>query len=141
MVVDREQIELIAPFSSDWHGFRNEEEEQLFYPFCLTEDFSEYQLIFFDWDWLRHRYNTDSIEGYYLNGHSIQALVQAARIAGGLPVKKRGIRYNSEGDCCRIEFRTKKEATLTAELALQMIGDLEKMMAMIKLVETEGLEY
>jgi len=49
------------------------------------------------------------------------------------------MRYVSESDYCRIEFSSLKEAQRTAELALAMISDLEKLKAMIRLADKEGL--
>ena len=55
-------------------------------------------------------------------------------------MKKRGIRYNAEGDFCRIEFTSRKEAELTARLARDMITDVEKLKAMIRLAQKQDLD-
>jgi len=115
-----------------------------FAPFMLVDGrnskWKDVRLSFHDWAWFDTKYATDKIDGYYLNGYGIQGLVQAARVAAGLPTEAEGIHYDSEGDTCFMHFTDFDEAVRTAELAAEMINDPAKLREMIRVARENGLE-
>jgi hypothetical protein len=105
----------------------------------------EYFLQFYKWDWLFTTYAGDvvdeAINGYYLNGPGIEGLVRAALFANGMDPDGSEMFYNSEGDCCRIEFGSHLDAAVrTADLAAEMIKDRQKLLNAIAVARTQGFE-
>ena len=105
----------------------------------------DYFLQFYDWGWLFTTYVGDvvkeAINGYYLNGPGIEGLVRAALFANGMDPDGAEMFYNSEGDCCRIEFGSHLDvAVRTAALAAEMIKDRQKLLNAIAVARTQGFE-
>jgi hypothetical protein len=100
--------------------------------------------MFYDWNWLFATYaadlNEEAIDGYYMNGPGVEGLVRAVRFASGRYPDESGTFSNSEGDTCIIQFATLDEAAHVAELASDMIKDLPKLRAAIKVARDEGFE-
>jgi len=116
-------------------------------PFELlrAQDAPNYFLQYNDWDWLFTTYQADLLEGaingYYVNGPGIEGLVKAALLENGIDPDSSEIFYNSEGDCCHIEFGSRLDtAVRTAEVAAAMIKDREKLLAAIVVARDQGFE-
>ena len=107
---------------------------------CLQEEWSDVRLQVYDWDWLRERHGGDTVDDYYLNGHGVQGLVMACRLAAGLEVEPEGVDYNSEGDCCLVHFPTLEVALETAELTRAMLHDPKALKAMIALAREHDFD-
>jgi hypothetical protein len=115
-----------------------------FAPFELLDwrdsEWKNVRLSFDDWGWLHSTYDTDTIDGYYLNGYGIQGLVFAARIDAGLEPFPPGMEPDSEANTCYIHFSDLDTAVETAGLARQMIRDRDKLAAMVALAREHDLE-
>ena len=104
-----------------------------------------YFLQYQDWNWLFTTYRADvvegSIDGYDLTGPGIEGLVKAALFESGLDPDASEIFYNSEGDCCHIEFGGRLDtAVRTAEVAADMIRDHQKLLAAIAVARDQWFE-
>ena len=107
---------------------------------CRDTEWGDVRLSFNDWSWLNETYGTDTIEGYYLNGYGVQGLVLACRIAAGLDAYPDGLEPNSEGDTCFLHFSDLDVAIETIQLAQDMIGDRDKIAAMVAVARDHDLE-
>lgn len=107
---------------------------------CLATEYKDMRLAFSQWDWLREKYGTDTVNGYYMNGYGIQGLVQAAMYSAQLDVDDEAIDFNSEGDTCYIHFKNMDTAVRVAELASAMINTPEILMKMIEVARKHGFE-
>ena len=105
-----------------------------------SQPWNDVRLSFNDWDWVREKHGTDSIEGYYLNGYGLQGLVLAARIHAGLDAYPEGMEPNSEGDTCYIHFPNIDLAVETASLSQAVITDTEKLKMMVAVARENDLE-
>jgi hypothetical protein len=116
-------------------------------PFELlrTQGAPDYVLQFLDWNWLFTTYHADvvdgAINGYYLNGPGIEGLVKAALFENGMNPDTFEIFYNSEGDCCSIQFGSRLDTAIqTAEVAADMIKDRPKLLAAIAAARNQGFD-
>lgn len=107
---------------------------------CRETRFSDVRLSFNNWTWLKEKLGSEEIDGYYLNGPGVQGLVLAARVAAGLEAFPEGMDPNSEGDTCFIHFDDLAIAAETARLAKEMIGDPDKVAAMVVIARENDLE-
>ncbi len=107
---------------------------------CLDTEWKDVRLSFSDWDWLRGKWGSDSIEDYYLNGYGVEGLVKAVLFSNGIDPYGNGIDYNSEGDTCYVHFTSLETALLAAEWAAAMINDKEKILAAIHTAREQGYE-
>ncbi len=125
-------------------NFINKKDPTTFFPFILIDNrdskWSDVRLSFSNWEWFKKKYGTDTINDYYFNGYGIQGLILASRIATGLEPFKEGIDPNSEGDTCYFIFQELSDATETAQLACQMINNLDLIKKMIKIARENDLE-
>ena len=96
------------------------------------------------WEWLHTAFAADlidgEIDGYYMNGHSVEGLVKAAMFANGVNLESPGISYSSEGDTCCILVRNLDEAVRVAELAADLFKDRQRLRAMIAVARDQGFE-
>ena len=115
-----------------------------FAPFELIDaretEWSDVRLSFNDWSWFQEKYETDTIDGYYMNGYGIMGLVLASRVAAGLEAFPDGLEPNPEGDTCYIHFSTYEMAVETARLAQSVIQDRDKIVEMIAVAREHDLE-
>lgn len=124
--------------------FVDGEDRTTFFPFIMVEvgdaESITYRLAFGDWEWLQGRLGTDTIDGYYLNGTSVEALIKAARLEANLPVAEDRIEYNSEGDVCYMEFLRLEDACVTAELAQEVLSDKGRLQEAIARARSEDFD-
>jgi hypothetical protein len=95
-------------------------------PLILEEVGDQVRLVFADWEWLESRIPGNLVDGYYLNGSSLEGLIKAVRWEAGLEPESDFIEYNSEGDVCLVEFEDASEAKITASLTWEMLHDVER---------------
>jgi len=107
---------------------------------CRDTEWSDVRLSFSDWSWLHETHGTDTIDDWYLNGYGVQGLVLAARVAAGLNAFPEGLEPNSEGDTCFIHFEDLDLAVETAQLGQAMIGDRDKVTALVAVARENDLE-
>ena len=103
-------------------------------------EWSDLRLSFNDWAWFDATHGTDTIDDYYMNGHGLQGLVLAARVAAGLEAYPEGLEPNSEADTCYMHFGDLETAVETAQLAQEMIRDRKKLEAIIVVAREHDLE-
>ena len=124
--------------------FIDGQDSTTYVPFELDDQresvWNDVRLSFDDWRWLKRKYRTDTIDGYFLNGYSIQRLVIAARVTAGLEACPDGLELGSEADTCYIHFNSLELAVETAELAQSMIRKRDNIVAMIAMVRRSELE-
>ena len=117
-------------------AFVDDVDSTTFAPFslidCRQSEWPGVRLSFGDWDWLLEKLGTDTVDGYYMNGHSLQGLVLAARVHAGLEAYPAGVEPASEGDTCFIIFDDLATAVETARLASAMINDRSRIEQMIQ---------
>lgn len=105
---------------------------------CLETKWADVRLYFDDWHWYDKNYQSDKIDGYYMNGYGIEGLVRA--VLSDAQMVDSAISYSSDSDTCNVHFKDMNIAAKVASLAAQMIADREKLTAMIKIVREQGLE-
>ena len=107
-------------------------------PFTIADMGDAVRLSFFDWGWLEKQHGSIEIDGYYMNGPSVEGLVRGVMFAN--QIASDDVEGDSEGDACLLYFTDVELATRVAQLAAAMIKDRSQLAKTIEIAREHGFE-